>query len=86
MQGLYSRRSEDNAIYGYGRSLLEMCAGFEFMILNGMCSSDPKGSLMFVSPHGIIDYFIVSADLLRNKTDMSVQSRIESCICQLHYH
>ena len=42
------------------------------MILNGMCSRDPKGSFTLVSPHGnsIINYFIVSADLL--------QSRIES--------
>ena len=80
MQGLYSGRSEDNVVNGYGRSLLETCAGFEFMILNGICSSDPKGSFTLVSPHGnsIIDYFIVSADLLRNNIDMSVQSRIES--------
>ena len=79
MQGLYNRRSEDNVVNGYGRSLLAMCAGFEFMILNGMCSSDSKGSFSFVSPHGnsIIDYF-VSADFLRNNIDMSVQSRIES--------
>ena len=57
-----------------------MFAGFESMILNGMCSSDPKCSFTFVSPYGnsIFDYFIVSADLLRNNIDMSVQSRIES--------
>ena len=44
-----------------------------------MCSSGPKGSFTFVSPHGnsIIDYFIVSADLLCNNIDMSVQSRTE---------
>ena len=50
------------------------------MISNGMCSGESKGSFTFVSPHGstIIDYFIVSADLLRNSIDMSVQSRIES--------
>ena len=79
MKGLYSRRSENNVVNGYGRSLLEMRAGLEFMILNGMCSSDPKSSFTFVSPHGnsIIYYFIVSADLLRNNIDMSVQSRIE---------
>ena len=79
-QGFYSRRSKDNVVNGYGRSLLEMCAGFEFMILNGMCSSDPKGSFTFVSSHGnsIIDYFIISADLLHNNIGMSVQSRIES--------
>ncbi|KAK3794055.1 hypothetical protein RRG08_011835 [Elysia crispata] len=51
MKGLYRRRSEDNVVNGYGRSLLEMCAGLEFMILNGMCSSDPKSSFTFVSPH-----------------------------------
>ena len=80
MKGLYRRRSEDVVLNGYGRSLLEMCAGLEFMILNGMCSSDPKGSFTFVSPHGdsIIYYFIVSTNLLRNNIDMSVQSRIES--------
>ena len=74
MQDLYSRRSEDNVVNGYGRSLLEMWAGFEFMILNGMCSSDPKGSFTFVSPHGnsIIDYFIASADLLRHNIDMFI--------------
>ena len=50
------------------------------MILKGICSSDPKGSFTFAFPHGnsIIDYFIVSGDLLRNNIDMSVQSRIES--------
>ena len=52
MQGLYSSRSEDSIVNGYGRSLLEMCAGFEFMILNGMCSSNPKGSFTFLSSHG----------------------------------
>ena len=80
MKGFYRRRSEDNVVNGYGRSLLEMSAGLEFMILNGMGSSDPKSSFTFVSPHGnsIIYYFIVSADLLRNNIDMSVQSRIES--------
>ena len=83
MKGLYRKRSEDNVVNGYGRSLLEMCAGLirlEFMILNGMCSSDPKSSFTFVSPHGnsTIYYFIVSTDLLRNNIDMSVQSRIES--------
>ena len=80
MQGLDSRRSEDNVVNGYGRSLLEMCSDFEFIILNGMCSSDPKSSFTFVSPHGnsIIDYFTVSADPLRNNIVMSVQSRIES--------
>ena len=52
MKGLYSRRSEDNVVNGYGRSLLEMCAGLGFMILNGMGSSDPKSSFTF--PHMVI--------------------------------
>ena len=57
-----------------------MCVRFELMILKGMCSSDPKGFFTFVFPHdnSFIDYFIVSADLLRNNIDMSVQSSIES--------
>ena len=56
------------------------CAQGWSLILNGMCSSDPKSSFTFVSPHGnsIIYYFIVSTDLLRNNIDMPVQSRIES--------
>ena len=51
MQGLYRRRSEDNVVNGYGRCLLKMYAGFQFVVLNGMCNGDPKGSRMFVSPH-----------------------------------
>ena len=55
-----------------------MCARFEFMILNGMCSSDPKGFFTFVFPHAnsIIDYFIVSADFLRTNIDMCKEAGI----------
>lgn len=74
------RQSEDTEVNGYGRKLIEMCASFDFVILNGMCKGDPKGAFTFIAPQGnsVVDYFIVSDTILNNNINMNVDNRIES--------
>ena len=89
MQGLYSRRSEDNVVNGYyGKSLLEMCAGFEFMILNDMCSSDPKGSSTFVSPHAkVLSITLLSLRIFYAIILICLYTHVSNlAICPLYYH
>ena len=77
---VYCRKSEDIITSTFGRSLIEMCITFEFIILNGCCKGDNNGSFTYIAPNGnsVIDYCIVSEDLLLNDLYMHVHSRVES--------
>ena len=77
---IYSRQSEDVTISTFGRSLIEMCAAFEFIILNGCNNGDEKGALTYISSTGnsVIDYCILSEDLLVNDLHFYVHSRVDS--------
>ena len=77
---IHRRKSEDATTNAFGRSLIELCATFEFVILNGLCNGDEEGAFTFISPNGnsVIDYCIVSSDLLVNHMKMSVHSRVDS--------
>ena len=41
---VYKRKSEDLVKNTYGTSLIELCASFDFIILNGLCNSDSNGN------------------------------------------
>ena len=77
---VHIRKSEDCITNMFGRSLIELCATFEFIILNGFCNGDDKGAFTFISPNGnsVIDYCIVSDDLLVHEMEMYVHSRVDS--------
>ena len=59
------RDSHDRVINTFGRSLLALCVMFELCIVNGL-SGQFSERFTFVSGNGssVIDYFIVSADLI----------------------
>ena len=77
---LYARNSEDHVISTYGASLIELCASFNLIILNGLCDSDLLGNFTNISPHGnsVVDYFIVSECLMSSELDMKVDDNITS--------
>ena len=78
----HDRCSHDNIVNNFGRSLIEMCAAFNFIVLNGFCVGDTEGAYTFTSPNtngdSVIDYCLVSDDLLRNVLNMTVHSRVDS--------
>ena len=77
---VYLRSSQDKETNTYGRRLIELCACFDLVVMNGFCMSDLSGSFTNISPHGnsVVDYFLVSENLLINHIDMKVDERIES--------
>ena len=76
----YFRKSEDLIINTFGKSLIEMCSTFNLIVMNGFCKGDTKGEFTFISPNGnsVIDYCLVSDDLLSYDSCLNVISRIES--------
>ena len=60
--------------------MIELCASFNFVILNGFCRGDQEGEFTFISPNGnsVIDYCIISEDLLSCDMFLKVEERIES--------
>ena len=58
-----SRQSQDNVINSFGRSLLSLCSGLDFGILNG-CTPGNSDKYTYISVHGnsLVDYFIVSKE------------------------
>ena len=77
---LHARHSEDTYTNCFGNSLVSLCTIFDFCILNGTGSSASSGLFTFVSPHGnsVVDYFIVSHDIMNNELKMHVLNRTES--------
>ena len=47
-----TRSSCDNILNSFGRSLIEICASLNLIILKGYCSGDMNGSYTFTSPNG----------------------------------
>ena len=77
---VHDRCSQDIVVNTFGRSLIEMCAALNFIVLNGFCVGDTEGAYTFTSPNGdsVIDYCLVSDDLLMNDLNMTVHSRVDS--------
>ena len=61
--GYKSFFSHDNVINSFGRSLLSLCSGLDFGILNG-CTPGNSDKYTHMSVHGnsLVDYFIVSKE------------------------
>ena len=74
-----ARHSADSVLNEYGKSLLALCAGLELYILNGVSDPNASGKFTFVSTVGnsVIDYYIVSEELLSLNVYMAV---VESVI------
>ena len=77
---MVDRRTKDIGVNNFGFSLLNLCIAVDGVILNGFCDDDRAGEFTYVSPHGssLIDYFIVSEELLSRRLCLSVGDRIDS--------
>ena len=75
-----SRLSSDIHINDFGRSLLTLCSAYNLTILNGLFGEN-SGRFTYVSATGssVIDYCIVSKDLLHRFTALQVSETILSC-------
>lgn len=75
-----SRQSDDVVVNPFGRLLLDLCACFELLILNGFLKPGISKQFTFVSSRGasVNDYFIASTDMVSLCTDVKVDERIES--------
>ena len=73
------RVSKDKEINEFGKYLLNMCAQFNLIILNGTLG-DECGKFTCISTSGcsVIDYFIVPRQLLHMSISLHVAERIES--------
>ena len=76
----FTRKSKDLVLNTYGRYLYEFCHNYDLFILNGFCKSDLAGNFTFTSPNGqsVIDYFIVSQNILQCDIDLNVIANITS--------
>ena len=76
----YTRKSEDSIINTFGKSFIEMCSSLDLFIVNGMNGGNSQGLFTYVSPHGnsVIDYFLLSDDLLNVITNLKVHVNVES--------
>lgn len=76
----HTRCTEDMTVNPFGRKLLDLCACFELVILNGFCSPDVSKKLTFISTTGcsINDYFISSPDFASLCDKLVIGDRVES--------
>ena len=70
--------SKDREINEFGKYLLNMCAQFSLIILNGTLGGE-CGKFIYISTFGcsVIDYFIVSRQLLHMPISLHVAEKIE---------
>ena len=75
-----TRTSQDREVNAFGRRLLETCACYGLEILNGFCPGDETGNFTYLSEHGysVVDYFLMSSDILYLAETLNVNDRIES--------
>ena len=60
---VHIRKSEDCITNMFGRSLIELCATLEFIILNGFCNGDDKGAFY----HALVAQRASTCDLSGHK-------------------
>lgn len=67
------RISQDTKLNAFGEKLLELCSTFDLRILNGLIDA-ASGSFTYVCQTGasVVDYFLLSDDLLDTKPVMAV--------------
>ena len=78
----FRRVSQDDSSNIFGDQLIELCNMYDCIILNGLNGSDSDGSCTYISSAGtsVIDYFIMSKDLLvfGNSFSLSVMNEVDS--------
>lgn len=85
-----TRQSQDQTLNDYGKLLLEFCSVFDLSILNGNCNGDENGHLTYISQSGcsVIDYFILSSNVMYLPRKLIVDERLESqhlpLVCTLY--
>jgi hypothetical protein len=74
------RVSQDAELNAFGKLLLEFCWCHNLQVINGNPDYDTKGQFTYMSSHGhsVVDYFIVSNDLLFKVHSLAVQEHIFS--------
>ena len=78
--------SKDKEINEFGKYLLNMCAPFSLIILNGTLG-DECGKFTYISTSGcsVIDYFIVARQLLHMRFHCMLLKRLNRSICRLNF-
>ena len=76
----FSRSSEDKHINTFGKSFTDMCSTLELYIMNGTDVNTNSGSFTYIHPQGnsVVDYFLLSDDLLCDIDNFIVHERVES--------
>ena len=77
----YKRVSKDHMVNDFGKYLLNVCDDFGLVILNGFAGdAESSGNYTYISPSGcsVIDYFILSEELIEHDLCMQVGKMIES--------
>ena len=76
----YSRTSEDIVINTFGKLFTDMCQCLDLYIVNGTDVNTNSGAYTYIHPQGnsVVDYFLLSDDLLCNIDDFIVHEMIES--------
>jgi len=71
-----SRMSRDVVVNSRGKNLLDLCVGARLRIVNGRHRGDKRGEYTCYTPRGcsVVDYLIVSSDLLPQICDFRVCS------------
>ena len=74
------RTSKDNTVSSFGRDLISICEEFSLSVLNGLQSLNYPGDYTYVSQTGcsLVDYFIISTNMLSKCMRLSVLPMIES--------
>ena len=74
------RKSQDSVMNGFGKSLLNMCTALNLCILNGMCHGDLDGRYTYMCDLGssVIDYFLMSSDLLATVWDKCILNIVDN--------
>ena len=74
------RSSKDKEVNDFGKYLLNVCEEFDFQILNGSKYDCDCGNFTYVSSSGcsVIDYYIISRNLLPLSLSLKVAQRVES--------
>ena len=76
----FTRQSKDTVLNSFGKSLIELCASLNLLVLNGLSDNDKDGNFTFISPNGnsVIDYCICSEDLLSHDLFLDIVPQVDS--------
>ena len=80
------RKSKNLTQNAFGVSLIHLCKNFSIHIVNGRNHNHEEGEITCIANDGssVVDYFIVSTDLLLNIAEFELGDRPESVYFPLH--